>query len=108
MNMGGVIHTNTDWSVSSDCNLRLIGYTFAGNIKTHRHRLFSLCLRNVGLQSRKNIEIQCLVKGKQCRSRNLNHPDKSYIYNGQNSVLDTFVSDPQISEHTYPEDLSVF
>ena len=80
-----------------------IGYTFAGNIKTHRHRLVGLCLRNVGLQSRKNIEILCLVLGKQCRSRKLNHPDKTDIYNGQNSVLDTFVSDPQMSEHTVPD-----
>ena len=76
---------------------------FACNIQTHRHRLVGLCLPNVGLQSRKHIQILCFVLGKQCRSRKLNHPDKTDIYNGQNSVLDTFVSDPQMSEHTYPE-----
>ena len=49
MNVGRVMQTNTDWSVSSEC-LRLIGYPFAGNIKTHRRRLVGLCLRNVGLR----------------------------------------------------------
>ena len=62
-----------------------------------------LCLRNVGLQSRKNMEILCLVLGRQCRSRKLNLPDKTDIYNEQNSVLDKFVSDPQMSEHTFPD-----
>ena len=101
------MHTDTDWSVSSEC---LIDYTFAGNIKMHQHRLVSLCLRTVGLQSCKSIEILWLICGKQFQSWKLNHPDKTDIYNGQNLVLDTFVSDLQMLEHTCLdyEDFSVY
>lgn len=104
------IQTQLGRFVVSVCNLRLIGYTFAENIKRHRHRVVGACLRNVGLRSLKNIEISCLVLRKQRRSRKLNHPDKTDIYNGQNSVLDKFVSDPQMSEYTCPdyEDFSVY
>ena len=44
-----------------------------------------------------------MVLGKQYWSQKLNHPDKIYIYSGQNSVLDTFVSDPEMSEHKCPD-----
>ena len=48
--------------------------------------------------------------GKQCQSWKVNHPDKKDIYNGKNSVLDTFVLHPQMSEDTCPgyEDFSVW
>ena len=92
----------------SVCNL-LIGYAFAGSIKTHQQRLVGLCLWNLRLQRHKNIEVLCLVLGKQCQSQKLNHLDKTDIYNGQNSIIDTFVSDTQMLEHMCPdyEDFSV-
>ena len=48
--------------------------------------------------------------GKTMSESELNHPDKTDIYDGQNSAIDTFVSDPQMSENTclVYEDFSVY
>ena len=94
--------------LSNVCNLGFIGFIFAIS-RRNRHRLVGVCLRSVGLQSLKNIEISCLVLKKQCRSWKLSLLDKADIYS-KISLLDKSVSDPQISEHICPdyEDLTVF
>ena len=50
----------------------------------------------------RNIQLSCLVLGKQCRSRELRLPTKTDIYNGHNLVLDTFGSDTEMSAYQCP------
>ena len=85
LKVGEDMHTNTDWSSSSKaCNLRLIDCNFKTQCQDAPIQISCLCLRNVGLRNRKNIEILFFSFGK-----TMSNLGKTDIYNGQNSVLDT-------------------
>ena len=100
MNVGGVLQTNTDWSVSSEClQLAVDWLDFRRQYQDAPMQIIGFMFTERRITKSWSIEILRLVLGKQYWSWKLNQPDKTDIYKGQNSVLDTFVSDPQMSEH---------
>ena len=98
------MRTSTDRLVRSKfVQLTIDWLHFAGH-QYHDARIVmvGVCLLNVGLRSRKNIEISWLVLGNQRRCWKFRLPAETVIYNGQNSVLDKFRSDAKMSVYPCP------